>query len=140
MTFTIFKNYKNIYYNILVNFYLCLNIIFPYYDEVIISFLNHSLKSITHEDNIKLTNIKRDRLIKYIYNFNDDDKILLEKETNAITIDYFNNDNSDSDSDSDSYFHNDISSIIIKRINNVVMERFVEEHNNKRKSHLISNI
>lgn len=141
MTFTIFKNYKNIYYNFLVNFYLCLNIIFPYYDEVIISFLNHSLKSIMREDNIK-----RERMIKYIYSFNDDDKILLEKKTNTITIKYFNNDNSstcsDSDSDIDCYSNsrNDISSIIIKRINNVVLERFVEQHNNKRKLHLISNI
>jgi hypothetical protein len=141
MTFTIFKNYKNIYYNFLVNFYLCLNIIFPYYDEVIISFLNHSLKSIIQEDNIK-----RDRMIKYIYSFNDDDKILLEKKTNIITINYFHNDNSstcsDSDSDIDCYSNsrNDISSIIIKRINNVVLERFVEQHNNKRKLHLISNI
>lgn len=141
MTFTIFKNYKNIYYNFLVNFYLCLNIIFPYYDEVIISFLNHSLKSIMCEDNIK-----RERMIKYIYSFNDDDKILLEKKTNTITIKYFNNDNSstcsDSDSDIDCYSNsrNDISSIIIKRINNVVLERFVEQHNNKRKLHLISNI
>jgi len=141
MTFTIFKNYKNIYYNFLVNFYLCLNIIFPYYDEVIISFLNHSLKSMMCEDNIK-----RERMIKYIYSFNDDDKILLEKKTNTITIKYFNNDNSstcsDSDSDIDCYSNsrNDISSIIIKRINNVVLERFVEQHNNKRKLHLISNI
>jgi len=85
-------------------------------------------------------------MIKYIYSFNDDDKILLEKKTNMITIEYFNNDNtvtsSDSDSDIDcySYSRNDISSIIIKRINNVVLERFVEQHNNKRKLHLISNI
>jgi hypothetical protein len=91
-------------------------------------------------------NIKRERMIKYIYSFNDDDKILLEKKTNTITIKYFNNDNSstcsDSDSDIDCYSNsrNDISSIIIKRINNVVLERFVEQHNNKRKLHLISNI
>jgi len=135
MTFTIFNNYKNIYYNVLVNFYLCLNILLPYYDEVIISILNHSLKSVKNEDNIK-----RDRMIKYIHSFNDDDKILLDKKTNIITIDYFHYDDNSSEYSEDDFDYTDISSIMIKRINNVVLERYVEEHNKKRKLHIISNI
>ena len=135
MTFTIFNNYKNIYYNVLVNFYLCLNILLPYYDEVIISILNHSLNSVKHEDSIK-----RDRMIKYIHSFNDDDKILLDKKTNIITIDYFHYDDNSSEYSEDDFDYTDISSIIIKRINNVVLERYVEEHNKKRKLQVISNI
>jgi hypothetical protein len=83
-------------------------------------------------------------MIKYIYSFKDDDKILLEKETNIITIECCSINNSenssDSYSDSDSSSCNDISYCIIKRIDDVIRERLLEKHNNKRKSHLISNI
>lgn len=43
MTYTIHNSFKSFYLNILANFYLCLNLIFPYYDDLIITLQKKSL-------------------------------------------------------------------------------------------------
>jgi len=135
MTLNIFNNYKSIYYNCLVNFYLCLNIILPFYDDVIISMLNNSLKLITNENDTNMRKLKKERMMTFIDNHNDNDKIIIDEENNNIIIKYgFIDDLNHIDTDSDNYSSSDdnISYCILKRIKYVIKDRFIE--NNSKKS------
>lgn len=134
MTLNIFNNYKSIYYNCLANFYMFLNIILPFYDDVIISMLNNSLKLITNENDINMRKLKKERVIDYIDNYNDNDKIIIDEETNNLTIKYgFIDDLNHIDTDSDNYSSSEdnISYCILKRIQYVVKDRFIENNKNK---------
>lgn len=134
MTLNIFNNYKSIYYNCLANFYMFLNVILPFYDDVIISMLNNSLKLITNENDINMRKLKKERVIDYIDNYNDNDKIIIDEETNNLTIKYgFIDDLNHIDTDSDNYSSSEdnISYCILKRIQYVVKDRFIENNKNK---------
>jgi len=134
MTLNIFNNYKSIYYNCLANFYMCLNIILPFYDDVIISMLNNSLKLITKEDDVNMRKLKKERMMTFIDNYNDNDKIIIEEEKNYLTIKYgFIDDLNHIDTDSDNYSSSDdnISYCILKRIKYVIKDRFIENNNKK---------
>jgi len=134
MTLNIFNNYKSIYYNCLANFYMFLNVILPFYDDVIISMLNNSLKLITNENDINMRKFKKERVTSYIDNYNDNDKIIIDEETNNLTIKYdFIDDLNHIDTDSDNYSSSEdnISYCILKRINYVFKDRFIENNKNK---------
>lgn len=134
MTLNIFNNYKSIYYNCLANFYMFLNVILPFYDDVIISMLNNSLKLITNENDINMRKLKKERVIDYIDNYNDNDKIIIDEESNNLTIKYgFIDDLNHIDTESDNYSSSDdnISYCILKRIKYVIKDRFIENNKNK---------
>ena len=105
MRLNILNNYKTVYYNFLVSFYLCLNCILPYYDEVIISLQCNAMKLLIDNDKLNIKKIKKIRMIELIDTLNRSDKIILDNEKDIIII-YFCiqkcNESSDSISDDDS--------------------------------------
>ena len=78
MTLNVINNFKALYYNTLVNFYLYFNTVVPCYDDVILSLSITSLKNIINSHSISLKSIKENRLMKLIYSLNDKDKIVLD--------------------------------------------------------------
>lgn len=88
MRLNVINNYKTIYYNFLASFYLCLNCILPYYDDVIISIQSQAIKLLIDNDSLNMKKIKKIRMIEFIDTFNKSDKIILDKERKIIIIDY----------------------------------------------------
>ncbi len=88
MRLNVINNYKTIYYNFLASFYLCLNCILPYYDDVIISIQSQAIKLLIDNDSLNIKKIKKIRMIEFIDTFNKSDKIILDKERDIIIIDY----------------------------------------------------
>lgn len=88
MRLNIVNNYKTIYYNFLASFYLCLNCVLPYYDDVIISLQSQAIKLLINNDKLNMKKVKKIRMIEFIDTLNKSDKIILEKEKNIILIDY----------------------------------------------------
>jgi len=123
MKLNIINNYKVIYYNFIVNFYLIINTFVPLYDDVIISMYNEVAKHLYK--NIKY--VKKNRILEVIKDLKDNDKILYDSEKNIISIEYNyedymsssdNYDNKDyNSSDTDNDANNDIKEIIKKKIN-----------------------
>ena len=66
MRLNILNNYKTVYYNFLVSFYLCLNCILPYYDDVIISMQSQAIKLLIDNDNLNMKKIKKIRMVEFI--------------------------------------------------------------------------
>ena len=74
MAYTIYNNFGSFYYNILANFYLVVNIIMPYYDDVILTFQKEALNLYLQsncdpddeEDVVTFRQIKRRRLNEFI--------------------------------------------------------------------------
>ena len=123
MKLNIINNYKVIYYNFIVNFYLIINTFVPLYDDVIISMYNEAAKHLYK--NVKY--VKKNRILEVIKDLKDNDKILYDNEKNIISIEYNyedymsssdNYDNKDyNSSDTDNDANNDIKEIIKKKIN-----------------------
>jgi len=88
MYLNIVSNIKSCYYNYMVVFYLCLNCVLPFYDDVIISMQSHSLKLLIGENDLDMKCIKRKRMIDLINDLHDDDKLFLEKESNLLIVEY----------------------------------------------------
>lgn len=88
MQLNIFNNYSTVYYNFLVSFYLCLNCILPYYDDVIISMQSQAIKLLIDNDKLNMKKIKKIRMIEFIDNLNRSDKIILDNEKDIIIVDY----------------------------------------------------
>ena len=88
MRLNILNNYKTVYYNFLVSFYLCLNCILPYYDDVIISMQSQAIKLLIDNDKLNMKKIKKIRMIEFIDNLNRSDKIILDNEKDIIIVDY----------------------------------------------------
>lgn len=88
MRLNIFNNYSTVYYNFLVSFYLCLNCILPYYDDVIISMQSQAIKLLIDNDKLNMKKIKKIRMIEFIDNLNRSDKIILDNEKDIIIVDY----------------------------------------------------
>lgn len=125
MKLNIINNYKVIYYNFIVNFYLIINTFVPLYDDVIISMYNEVAKHLYK--NIKY--VKKNRILEVIKDLKDNDKILYDSEKNIISIEYnyedymSSSDNSDNcenkdynSSDTDNDKNNEIKEIIKKKI------------------------
>ena len=88
MRLNVINNYKTIYYNFLASFYLCLNYILPYYDDVIISIQSQAIKLLIDNDTLNMKKVKKIRMIEFIDSLNKSDKIILDKEKDIILIDY----------------------------------------------------
>lgn len=88
MQLNILNNYRTVYYNFLVSFYLCLNCILPYYDDVIISMQSQAIKLLIDNDKLNMKKIKKIRMIEFIDNLNRSDKIILDNEKDIIIVDY----------------------------------------------------
>ena len=88
MRLNILNNYSTVYYNFLVSFYLCLNCILPYYDDVIISMQSQAIKLLIDNDKLNMKKIKKIRMIEFIDNLNRSDKIILDNEKDIIIVDY----------------------------------------------------
>lgn len=102
MKLNIISNYKTIYYNLLTNFYLILNLILPLYDSVIISMHNQATKNLFSD----IKNVKRIRMIEFLNELESNDKIILDKNNNLLVVEYNYSDyveyNSDSESENES--------------------------------------
>ncbi len=59
MHLNIINSFEVCYYNFLVYFYLCLNSICPYYDDVIVSMHIHSVKLLLEKKELNMRKIKR---------------------------------------------------------------------------------
>ena len=98
----IISNYKTIYYNLLTNFYLILNLILPLYDSVIISMHNQATKNLFGD--IKI--VKRIRMIEFLNELESNDKLILDKNNNLLVVEYNYSDyveyNSESESENES--------------------------------------
>jgi hypothetical protein len=122
MKLNIINNYKVIYYNFIVNFYLIINTFVPLYDDVIISMYNEAAKQLYK--NVKY--VKKNRILDVIKDLKDNDKILYDNVKNIISIEYNyedymsssdNYDNKDyNSSDTDNDANNEIKEIIKKKI------------------------
>ena len=88
MRLNILNNYSTVYYNFLVSFYLCLNCILPYFDDVIISMQSQAIKLLIDNDKLNMKKIKKIRMIEFIDNLNRSDKIILDNEKDIIIVDY----------------------------------------------------
>lgn len=101
MKLNIINNYKTIYYNLLTNFYLILNLILPLYDSVIISMHNQASKTLYGD----IKKVKRIRMIEFLNELESNDKLILDKNNNLLIIEYnysdYINNNSDSESETD---------------------------------------
>jgi hypothetical protein len=86
----------------MVVFYLCLNYILPFFDDVIISMQNHSMNLLIGENDIGMKNIKRKRMINFLKTLKDNDILYFEKDSNLLVIDY-----SELSDDIDNEFFND---------------------------------
>jgi hypothetical protein len=62
MTLNILRNSRTVYYNCLANFYLLLNTVLPYYDDVIITMQKHAQLHL----NVDETQFKKNRLLQFI--------------------------------------------------------------------------
>ena len=87
MNLNIVNNFKALYYNTLVNFYLYFNTVVPCYDDVILSLSITSFKNIINNHSISLKTIKENRLMKLIYTLKDEDKIVL-KDDGYVFVDF----------------------------------------------------
>lgn len=97
MKLNIINNYKALYYNLLSNFYLILNSVLPFYDEVIISMHNEATKSLYGDINT----IKQLRMMELLNKLENNDKIILNKNNNTILVEYNCTDTSDATENSD---------------------------------------
>ena len=98
----IISNYKTIYYNLLTNFYLILNLILPLYDSVIISMHNQATKNLFGD----IKKVKRIRMIEFLNELESNDKLILDKNNNLLIVEYNYSDyveyNSESESENES--------------------------------------
>jgi hypothetical protein len=88
MKLNIVNNIKSCYYNYMVVFYLCINYVLPFYDDVIISMQSHSMKLLIGDNDLEMKHIKQKRMIDFIKCLDDNDKLFLEKENNLLVLEY----------------------------------------------------
>lgn len=78
MGFHFLKNIRTIYYNILVNFYLCLNFCLPLYDDVIITLQKQSLNALLEDNQTTFRQVKRKRFLNFVETLDQVDKIIIK--------------------------------------------------------------
>lgn len=97
MAFNLITKFTTIYYNIIVNFYLCLNIILPYYDDVIISMQKQAFISLIQD----VPQYKRIRLVNFINSMDPSELILLDNNVAELISRYTDSPLYSEDSDID---------------------------------------
>lgn len=97
------NNYKTIYYNLLTNFYLILNLFIPMYNNVVISMHNQATKSLIGNEK----KIKRIRMIEFLNELDSNDKIIVDKNNNLLLVEYIYDNYIVEDSDNDSSYDDD---------------------------------
>jgi hypothetical protein len=117
MKLDIINNYKTIYYNLLTNFYLILNLFIPMYNNVVISMHNEATRSLIGNEK----KIKRIRMIEFIKDLENNDKIILDKNNNLLLVEYSYDDYIVEDSDNDSLYDDDN----IKKIENIFSNNII---------------
>lgn len=112
MKLNFINNYKTIYYNLLVNFYLILNNFIPLYNDVIVSMQLESMRNLV----TNFRKLKNARMIEYLKKIENTDKILLDKNKNIIIIEYdytYSFDSSDeSDASSDDEIKKELKQLL----------------------------
>ena len=112
MKLNFINNYKTIYYNLLVNFYLILNNFIPLYNDVIVSMQLESMRNLV----TNFRKLKNARMIEYLKKIENTDKILLDKHKNIIIIEYdytYSFDSSDeSDASSDDEIKKELKQLL----------------------------
>ena len=111
MKLNFINNYKTIYYNLLVNFYLVLNNFIPFYNDVIISMQLESMKNLVSN----FRRLKNSRMIEYLKKLENTDKILLDKNKNIIIIEYdytYSVNSSDDSEDSEDEVKNELKQLL----------------------------
>lgn len=111
MKLNFINNYKTIYYNLLVNFYLVLNNFIPFYNDVIISMQLESMKNLVSN----FRRLKNSRMIEYLKKLENTDKILLDKNKNIIIIEYdytYSVNSSDESDDSEDEVKNELKQLL----------------------------
>ena len=97
MAFNLITKFTTIYYNIIVNFYLCLNMILPYYDDVIISMQKQAFISLIQD----VPQYKRIRLVNFINSMDPSELILLDNNVAELISRYTDSPLYSEDSDID---------------------------------------
>jgi len=131
MKLDIINNYKTIYYNLLTNFYLILNLFIPMYNNVVISMHNEATKSLIGSEK----KIKRIRMIEFIKDLENNDKIILDKNNNLLLVEYSYDDYIVEDSDNDSSYDDDnIKKIENNFSNNIIINELKKLIDNSKKN------
>lgn len=131
MKLNIINNYKTIYYNLLTNFYLILNLFIPMYNNVVISMHNEATKSLIGSEK----KIKRIRMIEFIKDLENNDKIILDKNNNLLLVEYSYDDYIVEDSDNDSSYDDDnIKKIENNFSNNIIINELKKLIDNSKKN------
>lgn len=131
MKLNIINNYKTIYYNLLTNFYLILNLFIPMYNNVVISMHNEATRSLIGNEK----KIKRIRMIEFIKDLENNDKIILDKNNNLLLVEYSYDDYIVEDSDNDSSYDDDnIKKIENNFSNNIIINELKKLIDNSKKN------
>ena len=86
MKLNFINNYKTIYYNLNVNFYLILNLILPIFNDVIINLQSEATKLLMND----VKTLKKIKINDFINELSECKKLLLNNEQNIYIIQYNN--------------------------------------------------
>ena len=86
MKLNLINNYKTIYYNLNVNFYLVLNLILPIFNDVIINLQSEATKLLMND----VKTLKKIKINDFINELSECKKLLLNNEQNIYIIQYNN--------------------------------------------------
>jgi len=84
MKLNFINNYKTIYYNLNVNFYLVLNLILPIFNDVIINLQSEATKLLMND----VKTLKKIKINDFINELSECKKLLLNNEQNIYIIQY----------------------------------------------------
>ena len=94
MKLNLINNYKTIYYNLNVNFYLVLNLILPIFNDVIINLQSEATKLLMND----VKTLKKIKINDFINELSECKKLLLNNEQNIYIIQYNDIQNKELDS------------------------------------------
>ena len=94
MKLNFINNYKTIYYNLNVNFYLVLNLILPIFNDVIINLQSEATKLLMND----VKTLKKIKINDFINELSECKKLLLNNEQNIYIIQYNDIQNKELDS------------------------------------------
>lgn len=100
MHLNILRNHKSVYYNCLTNFYLLLNTVLPYYDDIIVTLQKQALISLKVEE----TDLKKQRLLQFVADVSQNInkyRVVIDDDFNTLHFVEIESDDSDSDLDED---------------------------------------
>lgn len=100
MHLNILRNHKSVYYNCLTNFYLLLNTVLPYYDDIIVTLQKQALISLKVEE----TDLKKQRLLQFVADVSQNInkyRVVIDDDFNTLHFVEIESDDRDSDLDED---------------------------------------